>query len=219
MMLDILENTEEYLFARLNRKRPNNSMQKRNYNTYETADVLPPDEIGNNGVECNVLPLIFSAAGCIYILCGGAPLLIVADDPSFHFNLITVNALFGGFLYTNYSLLLGLLDNSIVEKVKNTKIISKRNSHILKGIIYATVSVIAGLYLVLVPTNGSKFLHAIYCFMQNAEISFMAFLIFYFLLSLKEMSVLVGTIHNDKGAKTDKEIKELKEKIQSKQNQ
>ena len=40
-----------------------------------------------------------------------------------------------------------------------------------------------------------------------------------FLLSLKEMSVLVGAIHNDKGAKTDKEIKELKEKIQSKQNQ
>lgn len=163
-------------------------------------------------ITCNVLPLIFSAAGCIYILCGGAPLLIVADDSSFHFNLITVNALFGGFLYTNYSLLLGLLDNSIVEKVKNTKIISKRNSHILKGIIYATVSVIAGLYLVLVPKNGSKFLHAIYCFMQNAEISFMAFLIFYFLLSLKEMSVLVGAIHNDKGAKTDKEIKELKEK-------
>ena len=146
-------------------------------------------------------------------------MLIVADDPSFHFNLITVNALFGGFLYTNYSLLLGLLDNSVVEKVKNTKIISKRNSHILKGIICATVSVIAGLYLVLVPTNGSKLLLAIYCFMQNAEISFMAFLIFYFLLSLKEMSVLVGAIHNDKGAKTDKEIKELKEKIQSKQNQ
>lgn len=109
--------------------------------------------------------------------------------------------------------------NCFFEKVKNTKIISKRNSHILKGIIYATVSVMAGLYLVLVPTNGSKFLHAIYCFMQNAEISFMAFLIFYFLLSLKEMSVLVGAIHNDKGAKTDKEIKELKEKIQSKQNQ
>ena len=126
-------------------------------------------------ITCNVLPLIFSAAGCIYILCGGEPLLIVADDPSFHFNLITVNALFGGFLYTNYSLLLGLLDNSVVEKVKNTKIISKRNSHILKGIICATVSVIAGLYLVLVPTNGSKLLHAIYCFMQNAEISFMAF--------------------------------------------
>ena len=51
MMLDIIENTDEYLFAKLNRKRPNNSMQKRNYNTYETSDVLQPDEIGNNGVE------------------------------------------------------------------------------------------------------------------------------------------------------------------------
>ncbi len=51
MMLDIIEDTDEYLFTRLNRKRPNNSMQKRNYNTYETTDVLQPDEIGNSGVE------------------------------------------------------------------------------------------------------------------------------------------------------------------------
>ena len=51
IMLDILEDNEEYLFARLNRKRPNNSMQKRNYSTYATEDVLSPDEIENNGVE------------------------------------------------------------------------------------------------------------------------------------------------------------------------
>ena len=55
--------------------------------------------------------------------------------------------------------------------------------------------------------------------MQNAEISFMAFLIFYFLLSLKEMSVLVGAIHNDKEAKSDMEIGKLKEKIKHKQQQ
>lgn len=51
IILDILEDNDEYLFARLNCKRPNNSMQKRNYNTYETTDVLSPNEIGNNGVE------------------------------------------------------------------------------------------------------------------------------------------------------------------------
>lgn len=51
MMLDVLDNTDEYLFAKLSRKRPNNSMQKRNYNDYTTHDVLGPDEIGNNGVE------------------------------------------------------------------------------------------------------------------------------------------------------------------------
>lgn len=164
---------------------------------------------------CNVLPLICSVFGCIYILLGGKPWLIVADDPSFHFNLITVNALFGGFLYTNYSLLLGLLDNAIVEKLKNTKIISKRNSHIHKGIIYATSSVIAGLCLVLIPASDSKLFRVIYCFLQNAEVVFMAFLIIYFLLSLKEMSELVSAIHND-DTKTDKDVEKLKEKIQSK---
>lgn len=164
-------------------------------------------------VLCNVLPFICSVVGCIYILCGGVPLLIVSTDASFHFNLITVNALFGGFLYTNYSLLLGLLDNSIIGKITHTKIINKRNSHILKGIIYATISVIAGLYLVLVPTSNSIVQRVIRCFMENAEIVFMAFLIFYFLLSLKEMNVLINTIHNTAGAKTDEEIEDLKAKI------
>ena len=51
MLLDIIEDTEAYLFARLNRKRLNNSMQKRNYTTYETSDVLQPDEVELNGVE------------------------------------------------------------------------------------------------------------------------------------------------------------------------
>jgi hypothetical protein len=52
VMLDVLEDTDEYLFARLNRKRPNNSMQKRDYATRTTTDVLAPDEAANSGIEC-----------------------------------------------------------------------------------------------------------------------------------------------------------------------
>lgn len=52
VMLDILEDTDEYLFARLNQKRPNNSMQKRDYSTRATTDVLAPDEVLNSGIEC-----------------------------------------------------------------------------------------------------------------------------------------------------------------------
>lgn len=51
IMLDILENTDEYLFARLSRKRPNNSLQKRDYSTYKTTEVLEPGEIETAGVE------------------------------------------------------------------------------------------------------------------------------------------------------------------------
>lgn len=52
VLMDVLENTDTYLFARLSRKRPNNSIQKRNYKTRQTTDVLAPDEIDNNGIEC-----------------------------------------------------------------------------------------------------------------------------------------------------------------------
>lgn len=51
MVLDILEDTDEYLFARLNRKRLNNSLQIRQYSDLSTNDVLPPDEIDDKGVE------------------------------------------------------------------------------------------------------------------------------------------------------------------------
>lgn len=51
MVLDILENNDEYLFARLSRKRLNNSLQIRKYSDLSTNDVLPPDEIYDKGVE------------------------------------------------------------------------------------------------------------------------------------------------------------------------
>lgn len=51
VLMDIIENTEEYLFVRLSRKRLNNSIQKRNYKTRVITDVLAPDELGENGIE------------------------------------------------------------------------------------------------------------------------------------------------------------------------
>lgn len=51
VIMDIMENNDAYLFAKLNRKKPNNSMQKRNYNDYTTTDVLNEDELQNSGVE------------------------------------------------------------------------------------------------------------------------------------------------------------------------
>lgn len=158
------------------------------------------------------MPYLLSIVGCAFAI-ASKPLLLVPVDSAFHFSLITVNALFGGFLYTNYSLLIGLLDNAIVDKIKTTDIIVKRNAHILKGIVYATISVIAGLYLVLFSPTGSFLLKTIYLVALNAEIVFMTFLIIYFLLSLREMSMLISNIHNQKGKKSNDEIKRLRQEI------
>lgn len=74
VLLDIIENNDQYLFARLNRKRPNHSLQKRNYETYETTDVLLPNEIENNGVELFTYCIIGYSHGILSIVNSkGAP--------------------------------------------------------------------------------------------------------------------------------------------------
>ena len=86
-------------------------------------------------------------------------------------------------------------------------IIRKRNSHILKGIIYATISVISGLYLVLVPQAVFPWITSL---LINVEITFMVFLIAYFILSLKEMYNLVNLIHKSDNSHIDEEIAAVK---------
>lgn len=166
-----------------------------------------------------VAPLTCSIIGCIYILCGNSPWIVIPIDSSFHFNIITVDALFGGFFSENYSLLIGLLDNNIIEKVKNTGIINKRNSHILNGIICATISVLAALCIIFSQFDNTYFGTVIYCFTQNAEITFMLFLIMYFSLSLKEMNELVYAIHHPNHKKSAKDFNKLKEKIRNNSKQ
>lgn len=160
------------------------------------------------------LPAIIAVVCTVFVLTTNKAAVVVPDDESFHFNLITVNALFGGFLYTNYSLLIGILDNPQVKKAQNTEIISKRNSHILHGIVYATVSVVSGLGFVLLPQSTMWLIWATKCLLVNVEIVFMAFLILYFLLSLVEMNSLVNGVSSTPKKKSDEEISEIKELMQ-----
>jgi len=160
------------------------------------------------------LPLLVSLLGSIFAYNKIWCLFIVPYDASFHFSLITVNALFGGFLYTNYSLLLGLADNEVLKKVQATDIIHKRNSHILQGILYSVISVVSGLYLVLNTNHPPKGLRAfidILCI--NVEITFMGFAILYFALSLYEMHRLINIVNTPEYKKSESEIDSLREKI------
>lgn len=158
-------------------------------------------------------PAIVSLLCCLATYYHDIVLITVPSDSSFHFNLITVNALFGGFLYTNYSLLLGILDTKVVKKVANTNIILKRNTHILRGIVYSTLSVLSGLYVVFANPNNEGILGFLYCLMINAEGVFMLFLILYFLLSLNEMNQLLSKIHTSDGNMSCKQVQQLKHNI------
>lgn len=51
MILDIIQDNDQYLFARLNKKRLNNTLQKRDYDNLTTGDVLTPEERESKGIE------------------------------------------------------------------------------------------------------------------------------------------------------------------------
>lgn len=143
-------------------------------------------------------PITISAI-CFLIIVFADISLSYAEQSSFHFSMITINSIFAGFLYTNYSLLLGLLGNEKINKLLGTSIIKKRNDRIFIGIICSVVSIIAGLILAIatayntgqtsqVQITGNLAFSAIFI----VETVFMAFGIIYFTLSIKEMHVLVS---------------------------
>ena len=159
------------------------------------------------------IPFILVMIGFCYTLFTGSVIVTIPEDNSFHFDLITVNALFGGFLYTNYSLLVGLLDNRIVKKLKETSIVERRNNHIMNGIKCATYSIAASLYIILLSNLnwiGGKYINL---FAMNVEIVYMIFLIIYFLMSIKEMNVLIEGLYSSDIKKSKEEMDELKDRM------
>ena len=160
-----------------------------------------------------VVPVLLSILGTILVKLFDIFLIAIPMESDFHFGLMTVNALFGGFLYSNYGLLVGLLDNDTIQKVKGTSIMTRRNAHVLAGIMYAALSVVCGLYITLVGIRDGCVYEWLFCWKINGEVVFMIAAMVYYLLSLVEMNRLVKALYNTGGRVGTRKIKELKKKI------
>lgn len=163
--------------------------------------------------KLSFFPILFAILCTIIVKVFDCAFVSVPADASFHFGLMTVNALFGGFLYSNYGVLVGLLDNDIVQKVQGTDIMTRRNAQVLFGIMYATLSVACGLYITLIGIQKSTIGEFLYCCMLNGEIVFMITAMGFYLLSLKEMNCLVKALHTTGNHLSKTEVSNLKRKI------
>lgn len=169
-----------------------------------------------------VIPSLLTLALSFLSKFTGFTLFNIPTESSFHFNLITINSIFAGFLYTNYSLLLSLADKELIKKLQNTSIIDKRNSHILNGILCSIISIVAGMVIAIFwgSTDGAPSAQntdgfaTILC--KNAEIIFMVFSLALFLLSIKEIHILIKAVNKNKDKLSEQQIEELKEKINTK---
>lgn len=160
-------------------------------------------------------PILIASVSTIIVEWLGVALVEIPIDSAFHFGLMTVNALFGGFLYSNYGLLVGLSDNKLIQKVKCTSIMEKRNTHVLCGIVYATVSVLCGLAIALLGNSLHSF---IVCFAINGEIVFMIAAIAFYLLSLSEMNRLLKALNKDDRKISEQGMDVLKEQVRAERN-
>lgn len=167
-----------------------------------------------------IFPIVSTVVSFLFSLFAGKTWYICPKH-SEHYNLISVNAIFGGFLYTNYSLLTGIMNNSAIKELVNTSIIEKRNNRILHGILMSLASILAALYLIFIPDGEIKCKeinakHLLYLLMQNAEVIFMIYMIVYFVLSVVEMNRLIGRPGSEK--KSESDINALRDEIMNSKN-
>ena len=161
----------------------------------------------------SIFPVLLSILCTVFVKTFDSEFVIIPEDAAFHFSLMTVNALFGGFLYSNYGMLVGLLDNDTIQKVKGTDIMTRRNSQVLFGIIYATVSVSCGLYIALIGVKEGTVWEYVYCWMLNGEIIFMIAAMVFYLLSLNEMNRLVKALYKTGRHLSKSEVINMKKRI------
>lgn len=160
-----------------------------------------------------IVPVFLAILGTILVKLLNTSFIVIPTESEFHFGLMTVNALFGGFLYSNYGLLVGLLDNDTIQKVKGTNIMVRRNAQVLAGIAYATLSVACGLYICLAGMRDGIAYEWLFCLMINGEVAFMIAAIVFYLLSLVEMNCLVKALYHTRDTMGERRIKELKKEI------
>lgn len=161
------------------------------------------------------LPMIITIYGFICVTVFHHTTCLIPLDSGFHFSLITVNALFGGFLFTNYSILLSVLDRKTIKLLNATTIIAKRNRHISQGILCASISVIASLIIILFPDLAEGWLYIVQVFVLNVEITYLIFVIIYFLLSMYEMNQLFKTFFPSASKAEEAEMKQYHQQIKS----
>lgn len=134
-----------------------------------------------------VLSLVFAIWGFSFVD------LPISSD--IHFGLMTVNSIFAGFLFTNYSLLLDFVTSENAQKLSGTDIFEKRNRHIKGGIVCSIFSTLCGLFQVFkykqeIVNAVNVHIPWLHQSVYLSEIIFAITSIYFFAVSMYEMHLL-----------------------------
>lgn len=135
------------------------------------------------------------------------------------FNIITINTVFAGFLFTSLGIVAGFSDNQSIRKFERIDIMDNIYSNILKGIVFSIISIVIGLIIVIVNFEYIIKNMFIYNILKSTgyvfELFFLIMTIIYFCLSVKDTFFAISVVRLDiKSKLPNKEnTKKILEKI------
>lgn len=130
-----------------------------------------------------------------------------------HFNLITVNSVLIGFMFTSLSILLGFLEYKIVQLFEEAGALKKVYRNIETGICFSIGSIGISILNLLVVENYIKVIY-ILRIAYSLEILFMIITLYLLIKTLMNIKVVIESIRfekekNDKKGKADAELDEI----------
>lgn len=114
-----------------------------------------------------------------------------------HFNFITVNSIFGGFLFTSLGIIMSLYTNELLVKLERTSIMNDIYIDIYAGIIFSVVSIAISITSLLI--NVTKIQNIIVknfllFTMPTLELYFLIISLAQFVLSVNDIKFIIRTV-------------------------
>ena len=147
---------------------------------------------------------------------GGLDFDIIAEN---QFNIITVNTVFAGFLFTSLGIVAGFSNISSIRKFERIDTMDKIYNNILKGIIFSIVSIVIGIVIAIINFENIIKNTLIYNTLKSTsyicELFFLIMAIIYFCLSVKHTFFAISVVRMEIKSKlpNQKKVKEVLEKI------
>ena len=139
----------------------------------------------------------------------------INDPVEYHFKILTINSILSGFSLTNLGILISISGDQLVEKLKGTDILLKRNILISYSIIYGAISIFMSLLFVVninisIPTIAKEYILNYFLILEMMTL-FLS--IIYFLLSVRKMIQLLSYIYIPKKIYTCDKIDAIRKQM------
>ncbi|EKS4344867.1 hypothetical protein QB607_002863 [Clostridium botulinum] len=126
-----------------------------------------------------------------------------------HFDLITVNSIFSGFLFTSLTILLGFNDEEIIELLEKGDYLDSIYKNITQGLTFSIISIIISILNLAIFESYNHFLKVLK-YLYSAEMFFLIVTVVKFIFAIIDLSFLINSIR-------DYRKKKIKENAANKQ--